>query len=136
MSEAAPIAGLDWSSTDDQTGQMTTVSVSELKARLSHFLREIRLGGEVLVLDRGVPVARLVGPSTAADLEGDAAWERLLSSGTVRPPRLMWRTVEPEASATPNELGGDAVLPAWPGAPLQLDLDLAVAVDAEREDRV
>ncbi|MBA3982922.1 MAG: type II toxin-antitoxin system prevent-host-death family antitoxin [Acidimicrobiia bacterium] len=39
----------------------TTVSVSELKARLSEFIREAKRGGEVQILDRGVPVARLTG---------------------------------------------------------------------------
>jgi prevent-host-death family protein len=118
---------------------MTSVSVTELKARLSHFLREVRLGGEVLVLDRGVPVARLVGSSAAADVDDDAAWERLLSSGTVRPPSRPWPSVEAGVAAKPHEVsaeGDDGATLAWPGAPLELDLDLAAAVDAEREDRV
>jgi prevent-host-death family protein len=45
---------------------MTTVSVSELKAHLSRYLREVRRGGEVQVLDRGRPVAGLTGVSDAA----------------------------------------------------------------------
>ena len=42
---------------------MTTVSISELKANLSRYVREVRRGGEVQVLDRGAPVARLVPTS-------------------------------------------------------------------------
>ena len=64
---------------------MTTVSISDLKANLSHYLREVRRGGEVQVLDRGTPVARLV-PPTARDDEGIR--ERLVGAGLLRPGRL------------------------------------------------
>lgn len=47
---------------------MTSVSISELKAHLSRYMREVRRGGEVQVLDRGVPVARLspIGPQAGS----------------------------------------------------------------------
>ena len=62
---------------------MTRVSISELKAHLSRYLREVRRGGEVQVLDRGVPIARLTKIATAP-LESDRR-ERLVRSGVVRP---------------------------------------------------
>lgn len=37
-----------------------TVSIRELKSRLSHFLRLARRGESVVITDRGVPVGRLV----------------------------------------------------------------------------
>jgi len=40
---------------------MQEVNISELKARLSHYLRLAESGEEVLVKDRDRPVARLVG---------------------------------------------------------------------------
>ena len=61
---------------------MTTVSISELKANLSRYLREVRRGGEVQVLDRGAPVARLV-PAATTDDEGSR--ERLIGAGLLRP---------------------------------------------------
>ena len=61
---------------------MSTVSISELKANLSRYLREVRRGGEVQVLDRGAPVARLV-PAAATDDEGIR--ERLIGAGLLRP---------------------------------------------------
>ena len=61
---------------------MSTVSISELKANLSRYLREVRRGGEVQVLDRGAPVARLV-PAAATDDEGIR--ERLIGTGLLRP---------------------------------------------------
>jgi len=39
---------------------MTRAKISELKARLSAYLAEVRGGGEVLVYDRATPIARLV----------------------------------------------------------------------------
>ena len=39
---------------------MTRAKVSELKARLSAYLAEVRRGGEVHVYDRATPIARLV----------------------------------------------------------------------------
>ena len=36
------------------------VQVSELKAKLSAYLRTVRRGGELVVLDRKTPVARIV----------------------------------------------------------------------------
>ena len=61
---------------------MATASVSELKANLSRFLREVRRGGEVEVLDRGTPVARLVPPAAQNDVGVRA---RLIAMGLVRP---------------------------------------------------
>ena len=39
---------------------MTTANVSELKAKLSAYLSEVRGGGTVIVYDRKTPIARLV----------------------------------------------------------------------------
>jgi antitoxin (DNA-binding transcriptional repressor) of toxin-antitoxin stability system len=47
--------------TSGHTVTMGTVTVAELKARLSHYLREVRAGRTFTVLSRDVPVA-LLGP--------------------------------------------------------------------------
>ena len=63
---------------------MKTVSISELKARLSAFLDIVRDGDEVLVTDRGRLVARLV---PIAGRQADAGRrDLLLRSGRLRPP--------------------------------------------------
>lgn len=93
---------------------MTTVSVSGLKANLSRYLREVRRGGEVQVLDRGTPVARLVPP--AASYEG-ALRERLISAGLLRPGS-----------------GGSASILDEP--PLVLPATLSPVLAEERSDRV
>jgi prevent-host-death family protein len=62
---------------------MKRASISTLKARLSEYLRLVRNGEEVIVTDRGSPVARL------APLEGaerhDAHLRGLIEAGLVRP---------------------------------------------------
>jgi prevent-host-death family protein len=39
---------------------MTTAKVSELKAKLSAYLAEVRGGGKVVVYDRNTPIAQLI----------------------------------------------------------------------------
>ena len=38
----------------------SSVNIAELKAKLSQYLRQVRSGGEVVVMDRDRPVARLL----------------------------------------------------------------------------
>ena len=60
---------------------MKTAAVTELKNRLSHYLRLVARGESVTVLDRGRAVARLV--RIDAD---DAEIESLVAAGLARPP--------------------------------------------------
>jgi|SRR5690606_2686518 prevent-host-death family protein len=61
------------------------VPVAQLKARLSEYLRIARSGGEVVVTERGTPIARLVpvGPALA----GEGRLARLAQAGLVREAR-------------------------------------------------
>ena len=43
----------------------TTASIADIKARLSEYVRRVKAGHEVIVTDRGVPVARLTGLEVA-----------------------------------------------------------------------
>jgi prevent-host-death family protein len=45
------------------------VAVSELRAHLSDYLDQVRSGDEVVITDRGVPIARLLGLTATATLE-------------------------------------------------------------------
>jgi prevent-host-death family protein len=91
---------------------MSTVSVSELKANLARYLREVRHGGEVQVLYRGTPVARLTAP-----IEHDSGTrQRLVGERTLRP-----------GSGDPA-----AILNA---APLELPTTLSKALEEDRGDR-
>jgi len=62
------------------------VEVSELKSRLSHYLRQVRGGATLLVCDRDRVIAR-IEPAGGADLaaEGDDEWlADLERRGTIR----------------------------------------------------
>lgn len=83
---------------------MSRASVTDLKARLSHYLREVRRGGEVEVLERGVPIARLTGierPAGAADDERRARLVRagVLRQGTGKTARLLERPPLPVSTS-------------------------------------
>ncbi len=96
---------------------MRTVSVSELKARLSRYLREVRRGGEVQILDRGVPVARLTGLPAVSDGRDEERRQRLIRAGILRP-----------------GTGDASAVLATP--PLKLPASLLEALDEERADRM
>jgi prevent-host-death family protein len=53
---------------------MIRTSVSEAKNRLSHFIRLVRGGEEVEIMDRDTPVARIVHVSKSPGAEKDASW--------------------------------------------------------------
>ena len=93
---------------------MTTASISELRANLSRYLDEVRRGGEVQILARGMPVARLV----PADVEDDPkALERLVSLGLIRPGK-----------------GDPAAILDEP--PLELSANILDALLEDRDDRL
>jgi prevent-host-death family protein len=55
------------------------VSVSALRANLSESLKRVRAGEEIVVTERGVPVARVVGVNAASVIE------RLTVEGVISP---------------------------------------------------
>jgi prevent-host-death family protein len=69
------------------------VAVTDLRAHLSEWLERVRAGDEVVVTDRGVPVARLMGMTATSTLQrlaaegviGHASAQRPAASGRRRP---------------------------------------------------
>ena len=55
---------------------MRDVGIADLRARLSEYLRSVRNGGTLTVLDRATPIARIV-PYAAQPLEFRKAKRRL-----------------------------------------------------------
>jgi prevent-host-death family protein len=68
------------------------VPVTELRAHLSQWLERARSGDEVVITDRGVPVARLLGLTTAATLERLAADGVIGRPSAARRPRASGRS--------------------------------------------
>jgi len=56
------------------------VAVSELRAHLSQWLERVRGGEEIVITDRGVPVARILG------LEVTSMLEQLTQQGVIARP--------------------------------------------------
>ena len=81
------------------------VGVKELRANLSHWLEMVREGQEIVVTDRGRPVARLVGTPWTPALD------RLVERGLVRlplePRRPASQIARVKAKGSVAELVGD-----------------------------
>lgn len=62
----------------------TTANVVQMKARLSEYLRQVKGGGEVVITERGIPIARLM--PLAPDEKRATREDRLIRAGVLRPP--------------------------------------------------
>ena len=82
---------------------MKTAAVTDLKNRLSYFLRLVARGETVTVLDRGRPVAQITPPGEAA-----GELQRLAEAGLARlplrkPSKDLWTRTLPRANASVSE---------------------------------
>jgi prevent-host-death family protein len=96
---------------------MTVVSVSELKAHLSRYLREVRRGGEVQIVERGKPVARLVAVAPAETVSDEEPRRRLVADGILR-------------------AGAGGTLEVLSQPPLDLPVSITAALEEDRADRL
>ena len=80
--------------------------VAQLKASLSRYLERVKAGQEILVTDRGKPIARLVPVSEA---EKGTRRERLIAEGQLVPRRGKLR---PSLLRPPVAGAGSAVVDA------------------------
>ena len=72
---------------------MRSANIAELRDRLTHYLREVRAGQEIIIRDRQRPIAKIV-PLGIDDDSDDAA---LVAAGLMRKaqqplPAGFWRT--------------------------------------------
>jgi len=65
---------------------MLVATITEAKNRLSALIDHVRGGESVLIVDRGIPVARLES-AIGADADADGRIARLERAGAVRPAR-------------------------------------------------
>ena len=68
------------------------VAVSELRAHLSDYLDQARRGDELVITDRGVPIARLLGVTATATLERLAADGVIARAAAAPRPQASGRT--------------------------------------------
>jgi prevent-host-death family protein len=77
------------------------VGIRELRAHLSRYVKRVEAGEEIVVTDRGRPVARLVSA------DGRSKLDELIAAGLVEPAPRRWRGPLPkpiEASGTVSDL--------------------------------
>ena len=78
---------------------MQTTSITELKNSLSAYLRSVKAGEEVLITDRGRPIARIVPVSPSDSIEermDDLERRGLLKRGTGKLPEDFWEMPRPK----------------------------------------
>jgi prevent-host-death family protein len=78
---------------------METASVSKLKAHLSEYLNQVKAGNEVLITDRGKPMARLVPISQKkVTRESVTRMEKqgLIKLGSGKLPKNFWNLPRPQ----------------------------------------
>ncbi len=92
------------------------VSVSDLKSQLRHYLRVAR-DGEVQILDRGVPIARLTALPSVSAADTTQHRERSVHEGVARP-----------GSGDASEI--------LSRPPLDLPVSVLEALEEERADRL
>lgn len=83
---------------------MSTVGIKELKNRLTHYLRRTKQGEEVIVTDRGKPIALIQGIQSAEHIATrEARLARLAAQGLVTLParKLMKRVRAVQVSGPP-----------------------------------
>ena len=85
-----------------------TVSVVELKAKLSEHLRQVKTGHELIVTDRGIPVARML-PLDDGERRSTRRL-RLTRSGALKPGRGKLPAALKQPPTGPDE--GTAVVDA------------------------
>jgi antitoxin (DNA-binding transcriptional repressor) of toxin-antitoxin stability system len=103
---------------------MKAIGVRELKARLSHYLRDVQAGEVVLVTDRGRVIAELRAPGSAAPAQ-ESDLDRRLRKLAERLPMKIGEPHDPSFYLNRPR--------RWPPLPAGTAQKL---LDEEREDRV
>ena len=86
---------------------MKQASVSILKAQLSQYLAAVKAGEEVIVTDRGTPIARLIPMGEARDPEARVAM--LVREGRMKAPTAQVRYSLPPLEELPKDPEGLAL---------------------------
>lgn len=78
---------------------MKSAAVSHLKAKLSECLAKVKAGEELIVLERGKPIAKLVPINrngTASDQLADLVRAGLIRTGAGPLPKSFWKLPRPK----------------------------------------
>ena len=78
---------------------MKTTTVSKLKASLSEYLRSVKAGEEVLVTERGRPIAKLIPSASSKSLPNhlvEMEKQGLVKLGSGKLPKGFWNLPRPK----------------------------------------
>lgn len=103
---------LEWFCVSGYSSQMKTAPVTDLKNRLSHYLRMVAKGDTVTVLDRGKPIAQITPIAKTESNLNKLAAEGLARLPLREAPKGFWTAPLPQSAAP-----------------------VSVALDEDREDR-
>ena len=82
---------------------MIRTNISNLKNRLSHYLRLVRAGEVVEITDRKAPLARIEAIDTFNDSDAGNGWlQRMVEFGTIVAPRS--KTTRSDFTSPPLEI--------------------------------
>ena len=74
---------------------MIKANISEVKNRLSHYLRLVKGGEEIVILDRNTPLARIIHISQSTERETGESWiKEVERTGIVTPPKIDGFSIE------------------------------------------
>lgn len=95
---------------------MIQVNISEVKNRLSYYLRLVRGGEQIEILDRKTPLARIIHVSKAENANHETPWiKEMVGLGIVSPPekkRFPAYLLDRKEVALPQAKGKASVLKA------------------------
>ena len=76
---------------------MKSTNIADLRNRLTHYLREVREGEEIVVRDRQRPIAKIIPFTVDSDSVEDAALVAagLMRKGSGKLPRSFWTARRP-----------------------------------------
>jgi prevent-host-death family protein len=90
---------------------MRVATITEAKNRLSALIDHVRGGESVLIVDRGIPVARLES-AVSADADSDGRIARLERAGALRPARRPSATEQVLSTRPPSARPGASAVAA------------------------
>jgi len=91
---------------------MIRVNISEMKNRLSHYLRLVKGGEEIEIVDRDTPIARVIHVAQSEDTKKVAWIKEMEKIGIIQPPEkegLLKKILSPEALPSVKEDHGSVL---------------------------
>jgi len=77
---------------------MKMIGIAELKSKLSEYVTQVRAGEEILITDRGTPVAKLVRVESGPDELAELVRDGIVKPGSGKLPESFFSDPRPKTS--------------------------------------